>query len=540
MRRYETNGVEILISDISRHQRDKRPNDTRPNNTSTQTLGPEGLDFGPNEYLLGTIDEIRSRVEDCPFCRLAISSLRETCESFLLECPDEDRTEREIKFWTTNGAALCHVSWQIDGRLLVRDIEGNIKPLKSKACTRRIRLRWDLDHLLDTYIVLMAPRTGGKGLFLGRPIETVKTDAALIQRWIALCENSHGDFCRPKTSNVPLSKSFFGVIDVKEMALCKLPPGARYIALSYTWGSVIRPFQTNKDNIRSLLVSGGLRKWRSDIPRTIRDAIDLVIDLGERYLWVDSLCIIQDTDRSWALNSRVMDVVYGNAYLTICAADGDNSNAGLRGLHSSSSTSNSRHLGQNIAHYSREIRLMATQPAENFIRKSAWDTRGWTFQERLLSVRNVIFVAGRMYFQCRCTARSCDIITEDESAGWSIEFKDSPLLMLQKLTDQPLSVYKKSLELYMTRNLLMQKISWPRSRESVTLFVEHSAAVLYSGFLPLILTGLYCGNLATQQTDDRTRAKKNFQPGRGVAGKARSWSINHKCLRVVKIICMIG
>jgi hypothetical protein len=137
------------------------------------------------------------------------------------------------------------------------------------------------------------------------------------------------------------------------MKLTRLPPRARYIALSYTWGKVTPPFQTKTDNIRNLLVSGGLRKWMNDIPRTIRDAINLVVDLGERYLWVDSLCIIQDTDRSWALNSRVMDVVYGKAYLTICAADGNNSNAGLRGLHNSTSSGNTRHFSQNIAQYNR-------------------------------------------------------------------------------------------------------------------------------------------------------------------------------------------
>jgi hypothetical protein len=365
--------AKFLISDITKHQRDKRTPDDRQNrNSADGNLGPEGLEFGPNEYELGSVEELQSRIDNCPFCRLAISSLREACESFIQEKPEEDRKEREKKFYEKHSTVPCFASWQIDGRILVRDASGSIMPLKAKACTRRIRLRWNSDDLLDTYVVLMAPRTGGKGLFLGRPIDTVKTDAALIQRWIALCEKSHGDFCKSKTTNIPLSKSFFGVIDVKEMCLTKLPPHAKYIALSYTWGKGIRPFQTKKDNIRSLLASDGLRKWRSDIPRTIRDAIDLVIDLGERYLWVDSICIIQDSDRSWTLNSRVMDVVYGNAYLTICAADGDNSNVGLRGLHSSSSTGNTRFLRQNIAQYNREIRLMSTQPAENFIRNSAW------------------------------------------------------------------------------------------------------------------------------------------------------------------------
>lgn len=92
-----------------------------------------------------------------------------------------------------------------------------------------------------------------------------------------------------------------------------------------------------------------------------------------------------------------MDQVYGNAYLTICAADGESAGAGLQIRNPERSPgskaekdSKEQSLSQNITRYNREIRLMSTQPAENYIRKSVWNTRGWTFQERLLSPRNLI------------------------------------------------------------------------------------------------------------------------------------------------------
>jgi hypothetical protein len=380
------------------------------------------------------------------------------------------RSSANIRILTT---IFSNPGWQIDGRTLIRDEENKI--IGGRPSTRRIRLRWEvkqnsasesaspdsslrrptIGELYDTYVVLVAPKNGGKGLFFGRALHSVKTDAALIRRWISYCEHSHGDACKSHTQGGPIRKSFFGVIDVTDMCLKKLPDGAKYIALSYTWGKSGHYFKTTPDNVRDLLKSGGIRKMDMMMPRTIKDAINLVRDLGEQYLWVDSMCIIQGSDRSWALNSRVMDQVYGNAYLTICAADGDSADAGLQILNSETAKGNSKEqlLSQNISQYSRDVRLMSTQPAENYIRKSVWNTRGWTFQERLLSPRNLIFTAGRMYFQCRCTARSADIISEDESAGWSIEFQDSPLLMLQKLTTRPLSVYKQALELYMTREL---------------------------------------------------------------------------------------
>jgi len=458
----------FLIQQYAKHQRPE-PVGNHPVRVATNDkLGPEGLRFGPHEFELGTLQELHSRSDSCPFCSLAVRSLDYQRDVYL---KDKQGNKNEENFY--KAAITCFVSWQIDGRIMIRDLTGKVTG--TRPCTRRIRLRWDTekerlqeekerffeekDKLFDTYVVLMAPLNGTKGLFLGRSPNSVKKDAALIPRWIGFCEDAHGDRCKPQTKNGPLSNGFFGVVDVAEMRLTKLPPGERYFALSYTWGKGGRPFVTKKDNIKSLLADGGLRKWLPHMPRTIRDAIKLVIDLRGRYLWIDSLCIIQDSDRSWALNSRIMDVVYGNAYLTICAADGNNSNAWLRGLHGMSAFDSrpDRPESQNIEQYDQNIRLMCTQPVENYIRHSAWNTRGWTFQERLLSARNLIFVAGRMYFQCRCVARSVDIFTEYDSAEWSIEFKDSPLLMLHKLPYQPLSVYKQSLQLYMNRELTHDK-----------------------------------------------------------------------------------
>ena len=108
-----------------------------------------------------------------------------------------------------------------------------------------------------------------------------------------------------------------------------------------------------------------------------------------------------------------MDLVYGKAYLTICAADGQDSNAGLRGFDPALSSTPQ----QIIVQCGPSVQLMCTQTAEYYIRQSVWNTRAWTFQERLLSTRTLIFVHGHVYFQCRCTARSADIVTEDKAAG---------------------------------------------------------------------------------------------------------------------------
>jgi hypothetical protein len=313
------------------------------------------------------------------------------------------------------------------------------------------------------------------------------------------------------------------------MCLTKLPDKEGYIALSYTWGQDGHHFKTTTQNVRYLLERGGLRRMDLLMPRTIRDTINFVKDLGERYLWVDSICIIQGSDRSWALNSRVMDQVYGNAYLTICAADGDNAGAGLRILNPEHTLIQEHMLNQNITQYNRDIRLMSTQPAENYIRKSAWNTRGWTFQERLLSPRNLIFIAGRMYFQCRYTARSVDIISEDESAGWSVEFHDSPLRMLQKLSTRPLAIYKQVLELYMRRKLTQSKDILAAFTGTGNLVCNELGGSRCTAYHHLILTGPSYGSRRTSHFVVQMREERNSQAGHGVGGRIRSWNTMSKC-----------
>jgi hypothetical protein len=362
--------AKFLISHKTNPQRNDQPtpNPVTPVDVTEEAIGSDGLEFGPSEYKLGTLWELYSRRDSCPFCKLAAGSVQEQLESFLRDTENGEKTEKDF----FKAKVSCFASWQLDGRIIIRDNDGKIKG--TKACTRRIRLRWASEDnkkegkeaFPNTYVVLMSGRTAGRDLFLGRSIESVKPDAALIQRWITFCEDFHGDMCKSKTTQLPLSKAFFGVVDVKDMCLTRLPENGRYIALSYTWGKDLQPFQTKKKDIKGHLAVGGMRKWISTFPRTIRDAIDLVINLGERYLWVDSLCIIQDSERSWALNSRIMDTVYGNAYLTICAADGENANAGLKILHPS------RPFKQNIAQYSGDLRLMSTIPAETYIKQSRW------------------------------------------------------------------------------------------------------------------------------------------------------------------------
>jgi hypothetical protein len=82
---------------------------------------------------------------------------------------------------------------------------------------------------------------------------------------------------------------------------------------------------------------------------------------------------------------------------------------------------------QELASYSSDLQLMISRPSEVYIKSSKWNTRAWTFQERILSRRCLIFVKGRVYFQCCAIGMSEDIYADQEGAGWSLELVDVPL-----------------------------------------------------------------------------------------------------------------
>ena len=395
-------------------------------------------------YRLGSLRSIWRKSIFCSFCRLVIHSLTEQPNTKWLNV-DAIPGTRISRERPDELEAICYASWQIDGRELNRDSSDNVK--STQARTRRIRLHWDRAGFEESYLVLVGgPTLPANDVFLGRRVATGKANKELMLNWIESCHKYHGNRCRviqDQRFKLMVKQTYFGVIDVQEMRLTKLPPDTSYVALSYTWGNIKSPFKTTLANVRKSQIS--IQDIFSKLPQTIQDAINLVKELQERYLWVDSICIVQDSTKSWELNASAMDLVYGNAHFTICAADGDDAGAGIL-------ATTKRDFTQHMETYGPGVRLMVSYPAEAYIKKSAWNGRAWTFQERLLSKRCLIFTDSRVFFQCRSTTMREDI-TAEEKLGWSIEHSQAPLQMLNYLNARAILLFMKSVEIYTSRQL---------------------------------------------------------------------------------------
>lgn len=90
----------------------------------------------------------------------------------------------------------------------------------------------------------------------------------------------------------------------------------QYVALSYCWGP---------DGQAKTLTHATIREFKNaivvrELPQTLRDAILVTRKLGIRYLWIDALCIIQDSDSDKARELTQMPSIYKNALLTVSAA----------------------------------------------------------------------------------------------------------------------------------------------------------------------------------------------------------------------------
>jgi hypothetical protein len=88
----------------------------------------------------------------------------------------------------------------------------------------------------------------------------------------------------------------------------------RYVALSHCWGGST-PIMTTKNNLEQFIAN----KIPVPLPKTFDDAVVTTRALGIRYLWIDSLCIIQDSPEDWSDQAPRMASIYGNAHVVIAA-----------------------------------------------------------------------------------------------------------------------------------------------------------------------------------------------------------------------------
>ncbi|KAH7329696.1 heterokaryon incompatibility protein-domain-containing protein [Stachybotrys elegans] len=173
-----------------------------------------------------------------------------------------------------------------------------------------------------------------------------------------------------------------------------------YAALSYVWGDAGRnALNLRENNVEEL----SKRIPAGRLARTVSDAIKVTRGLGLRYIWVDSLCIIQQDPLGRSRNQEELEArqsqldqmgsIFGHAKVVIVAAGGDDAGSGLAGV------SQFRKPVQVARTVSPNVNVLLAAQYDGSYGK--WDTRAWTLQEKLMSRRMLVFGHSYVSFHCR-------------------------------------------------------------------------------------------------------------------------------------------
>ncbi|KAE9366203.1 HET-domain-containing protein [Stipitochalara longipes BDJ] len=201
----------------------------------------------------------------------------------------------------------------------------------------------------------------------------------------------------------------------------------KYMALSYCWGQEYGMLRTTQKTLHSRT-----EKIVFDtMPQTFKDAVTIARALSIPYLWIDSLCIIQDDSRDWQIESSRMADIYSNAYLTVAAAVGS-------GCHDSFLNPGSPGPSCIIPLTLNQRRAIQGQFSLRFRRRrgtsdkmaeiidSKWITRGWTFQEERLARRVLTFGENKFFLDCRTFERSQDTDRRGLRPDWASSVSEDP------------------------------------------------------------------------------------------------------------------
>jgi Heterokaryon incompatibility protein (HET) len=225
-------------------------------------------------------------------------------------------------------------------------------------------------------------------------------DSKLIKIWISTCETYHGPRCKvANTTNLP---SEFRLVDTYRYCVIEPPsfPPPRFVALSYTWSSLSDSpdIQLEQSNLERLMQAGSLEE--QNIPALISDTINLCREIGEHYIWIDKFCIVQDDSISKHAQIQAMDQIYATAAFTIVIAPQNPLTAGLPGFRDRPRRSS---LWNDTRMFSDKCRAICSN-FRHTIQGSVWNTRGWTYQEHMLSRRCIYITDFQIYFNCRTTS----------------------------------------------------------------------------------------------------------------------------------------
>lgn len=176
----------------------------------------------------------------------------------------------------------------------------------------------------------------------------------------------------------------FRLIDTFDNVIVTAPSRASCVMLSYVWGLA----QQEKHQLGKSVTG---KFDRQSLPAALLDPLDLRQAIVQRYIWIDQLCIDWSQPDEVATTIAAMGRIYGSSCLTIIAASGTSVNAGLACFRK---PCESAHLLRPIEVSIQGMPVMFAHEFPDLSKvwqTSAWGSRGWAYQERVMSPTYAVF-----------------------------------------------------------------------------------------------------------------------------------------------------
>ena len=230
----------------------------------------------------------------------------------------------------------------------------------------------------------------------------------LAKGWLSECL-SHHTRCKHGTS----AEDYYPtrLIDVRANSSdCELrlystsngPTKEPYMTLSHCWGKArfLRLTSLTHDRLQQGFAL-------AELPPTFQDAIMVTKALGINFLWIDALCIIQDSLEDWQHESTTMSQVYSNSMCNISALDAHDSTGGL---FFERETSNVPYCSFTACRKFKGKRVYEVAYHDfwsDSVNHAPLTRRAWVLQERLLSPRVLLFGKRQLLWECN-QLRACE------------------------------------------------------------------------------------------------------------------------------------
>lgn len=311
-----------------------------------------------------------------------------------------------------------------------------------------------------------------------------------VTRLLAECTDHHLECANYKLGAFPRGAR---VIDCTTREIVDLVANMQYLALSYVWGNPL-----TSQAVQALSVKGQSVRLIENAPQTIEDAITVTKRLGYNFLWIDRYCIPQHNHAEKKDQIDQMASIYSYAIATICAT-GEDANSGLYGV------SKDRKLQHKVI-----SRGLVKCPWPEFhirehLKVSKWSTRGWTYQEPLLSKKC-------LFFTPETVVQVCHTRTFEEAI--SVEYN-----LTSCFTNRTVVL---SSSLFMARLPLCMSVLLPRSQLAFTQAVQQyqkrdfsydsDSLDAFEGFLSMIKMSSYWGVPIARIEPGRSRKDHDADP----------------------------